>query len=265
MKEMKGLQDKIGIITGGAQGLGRYLTERLAGEGCHLVICDVNEKGAADTKREVESRIDRRIIGVKADVTSEEDVRRMVDTAVHNFARIDFLVSNAGISISGSIHDFDIALWKKTVDVNLFGYFLCAREVSRAMIESKSGSIVQINSRTGKRGSAKNSAYAASKGGGIVLTQSLSQELAKHNIRVNCVCPGPIFESELWQKVLFKDYANRFSLTEEEVKKKYLDEIPLGRECTYEDVADVVVFLISDQSRYMTGQALNITGGTTVW
>ncbi len=262
---MKQLKDKIGIITGAGRGFGKYLTERLSMEGCHLIICDVNEEGINNTKREVEKRTGARIVTVKVDVTSEEDVKNMVDIAVNEFSRIDLLVSNAAISFSGSIHDFDLSLWKKIIKINLFGYFLCVREVSRVMIINRYGSIVQINSRTGKRGSAKNSAYAASKGGGITLTQSLSDELAEYNIRVNCVCPGPIFESDLWQKVLFKDYAKRFNITEEEVRKKYLDEIPLKRECKYEDVANLVVFLLSDDSSYMTGQALNITGGTTVW
>jgi len=133
------------------------------------------------------------------------------------------------------------------------------------MIKNKYGSIVEINSRTGKRGSANNSAYSASKGGGIVLTQSLSAELAPYNIRVNCVCPGPMFESDLWQKVLFEDYSKRLNITPEEVRKKYLSEIPLGRGTSYEDVANLVVFLLSDESDYITGQAINVSGGTTVW
>jgi sorbitol-6-phosphate 2-dehydrogenase len=124
---------------------------------------------------------------------------------------------------------------------------------------------VQINSRTGKRGTAKNSAYAASKGGGIVLTQSLSAELAEHNIRVNSICVGSIFESDLWQDFLFKDYAKRYEITEEQVEQKYLEAIPLKRGCEYQDAANLVVFLLSDRSSYMTGQAINLTGGEVVW
>ncbi len=262
MGELKG---KIALITGAGRGLGKHLTERIAGEGCDLVICDLDQEGIENTKRGVEQQTGARIIALKADITSEEDVKNMVGIAIKELSRIDLLVCNAGLSFSGSIHDIAPALWKQIMDVNLYGYFLCAREVSRVMKKNKYGAIVQINSRTGKRGSAKNSAYAASKGGGIVLTQSLSAELAEFNIRVNCVCPGPMFESDLWQNVLFKDYAKRYGITEEEVKEKYTQEIPLKRGCTYEDVANVVVFLLSDKSSYMTGQAVNITGGSTVW
>lgn len=253
------------MVTGAARGLGKHLAGRLAEEGCHLMICDINESEIEDVKREIEEATDRQVLALKVDVTSEADVSNMVDMAVAKFSRIDFLVSNAAMSFSRSIFDFDIDLWRKMIDVNLVGYFLCAREAARVMKEKKSGSIVQINSRTGKRGSAQNSAYAASKGGGIILTQSLSAELAEFNVRVNCVCPGPMFESDLWQKVLFDDYARRYNMTKEQVKKKYLEEIPLKRGCEYEDVANLVTFLLSDASSYMTGQAINVTGGGTVW
>ena len=207
----------------------------------------------------------RLLVGVSVDVTSEEDVRNMVEAGVKEFSRLDLLVANAAMSFSGSVFDIELDVWRRMLDVNLFGYFLCVREVARVMAKNNYGAIVQINSRTGKRGSAKNSAYSASKGGGIVLTQSLSAELAEFNIRVNCVCPGPMFESDLWQKVLFDDYAKRFNMTREQVKQKYLAEIPQKRACTYQDVANLVVFLLSDKSSHMTGQAINITGGGTVW
>jgi sorbitol-6-phosphate 2-dehydrogenase len=258
-------KDKVCLITGGAQGLGKYLAERLADKGCSIIVCDLNEDVLKVAVDELNPKFEQDIMGIKADVSDEEDVKEMVEKSISRFGKIDFLVSNAALSFSTPIHDIDAKTWKKFLDVNLFGYFLCVREVSKVMIKNNFGSIVQVNSRTGKRGSAKNSAYAASKGGGIVLTQSLSAELAPNNIRVNCVCPGPIFESELWQKVLFKDYSKRFNMTVDELKKKYINEIPLGRETKYEDVANVVTFLLSDKADYLTGQALNVDGGTTVW
>ena len=261
----KRLDDKVAVITGAARGLGKHLAGRLAAEGCHLVLCDIDESEIDNAKREIEGATERQVLAAKVDVTSEPDVSNMVDMAVAKFSRIDFLVSNAAMSFSRSIFDFDLDLWRKMIDVNLVGYFLCAKETAQVMVKQKYGSIVQINSRTGKRGSAKNSAYAASKGGGITLTQSLSAELAEFNVRVNCVCPGPMFESDLWQKVLFDDYARRYNMTKEQVKQKYLQEIPLKRGCEYEDVANLVVFLLSDESSYMTGQAINVTGGGTVW
>jgi len=262
MNELKG---KIGLITGAAMGLGKHLAKRLAAEGCDLVICDIKKEEIESAKEELVREIGARVIALNADVTSEEDVKNMVAAAVKEFSRIDLLVCNAGLSFSGTIHEIELPAWRKIIDVNLYGYFLCVREVSRIMKENKYGAIVQINSRTGKRGSAKNAAYAASKGGGIVLTQSLSAELAEFNIRVNCVCPGPLFESNLWQNVLFKDYSKRYGISEDEVKERYLKEIPLGRGCEYDDVANVVIFLLSDQANYMTGQAVNVTGGATVW
>lgn len=256
---------KVALVTGASRGLGEHLAIRLAQEGCDLVICDLNLNQLQKTKAEVEQRSAASVIAVKADVTSEQDVKEMVDRTVSELSTIDLLVCNAALSFSGTIHDISLSDWRRIVDVNLFGYFLCVREVSRIMIQNNSGAIVQINSRTGKRGTAKNSAYAASKGGGIVLTQSLSAELAEHNIRVNAVCPGSMFDSPLWQEVLFKDYAERYGLTPEQIKEKYLQVVPLNRGCEYEDVANLVVFLLSDKSSYITGQAMNVTGGEVVW
>jgi sorbitol-6-phosphate 2-dehydrogenase len=124
-----------------------------------------------------------------------------------------------------------------------------------------SGAIVQINSKSGKRGSFKNSAYAASKFGGIGLTQSVALEMAEYGVRVNAVCPGNLLESPLWVNSLFKQYARNQGITEEEVRQKYVDQVPMKRGCSYQDVTNVVVFLASDQSNYMTGQAINVTGG----
>ena len=121
--------------------------------------------------------------------------------------------------------------------------------------------IIQINSKSGKKGSYKNSAYAASKFGGIGLTQSLALELAEHHIRVNSICPGNLLDSPLWVNSLYKQYAKKRDITEAEVRQRYIDQVPMKRGCTYDDVTNVVVFLASDQSSYMTGQAINVTGG----
>lgn len=263
MEEFKG---KVALVTGASRGLGKCLAKRLAHEGCHLVICSQGLAEIDEAKNEIQRETGARILAVKADVTSEADLRNMVEAAVAQFSTIDFLVCNAGITGSAEpIHDFDPERWRRIMEVNLYGYFLCVREVSRAMIENGHGTIVQINSRSGKRGTARNSAYAASKGGGIALTQSLSAELAEHGIRVNCICVGSIFESDLWQGFLFKDYARRYGITEEQVREKYLQAIPLKRGCQYEDAANLVCFLLSEKSSYMTGQAINLTGGEVVW
>jgi sorbitol-6-phosphate 2-dehydrogenase len=121
--------------------------------------------------------------------------------------------------------------------------------------------IIQINSKSGKKGSYKNSAYAASKFGGIGLTQSAALELAEYSVRVNAVCPGNMLDSPLWVDSLFKQYARTRGMTEEQVRDYYVNQVPMKRGCSYEDVCNVVTFLASDQSSYMTGQAINVTGG----
>jgi len=141
---------------------------------------------------------------------------------------------------------------------------LCAKHAARVMKPRKSGIIIEINSKSGKKGSFKNSAYAASKFGGIGLTQSIALDLAEDNIRVNAVCPGNLLDSPLWNdgpNSLFKQYARKWGITETEVRQKYIDQVPMKRGCTYDDVCNVVVFLASDQAGYMTGQAINVTGG----
>jgi sorbitol-6-phosphate 2-dehydrogenase len=129
------------------------------------------------------------------------------------------------------------------------------------MMKQRSGVIIQVNSKSGKKGSYKNSAYAASKFGGIGLTQSLALELAEYGVRVNAVCPGNLLDSPLWVVSLYDQYARNQGMTKEQIRQKYVDQVPLGRGCTYDDVNNVIVFLASDSASYMTGQAINVTGG----
>ena len=197
----------------------------------------------------------------QVDVCNVQQVEEMVDFAVEKFGKLDLLVSNAAILIAKSVTDFTPEEWRKMIDVNLVGYFLSARAAARVMKEQKSGNIIQINSKSGKKGSYKNSAYISSKFGGIGLTQSLALELAEYGVRVNAICPGNLLDSPLWVNSLFKQYARNQGISEEEVRQKYLDQVPLGRSCQYEDIANVLVFLASDEASYMTGQAINVTGG----
>ncbi len=252
------LQDRIALVTGGAQGLGQAICLRLAQEGCHLVVADLNEAAAIQTAASI---TDRRSIAIKTDVTDEGQVAAMVNRAVAEFGRLDLLVSNAGILISGEISEFPAEKWRAVMNVNLFGFFLCAKHAARVMKPQKKGVILQINSKSGKKGSFKNSAYAASKFGGIGLTQSIALDLAEEGIRVNAICPGNLLDSPLWVNSLYKQYAKKLDITEAEVRQRYIDQVPMKRGCTYEDVCNVVVFLASDQSSYMTGQAINVTGG----
>jgi len=255
------LKDRVALVTGGAQGLGEALAERLAKEGAHVAIADINAGGAAAVADRLARQYGVKTLAFRMDVTDETEVAACFRRIEEHLGRLDVLVANAGVLISGEVTEFSVPDWRRVIDVNLVGYFICAREAARVMSAQKSGVIIQINSKSGKKGSFRNSAYAASKFGGIGLTQSLALELAPYGVRVNAVCPGNLLDSPLWVDGLYEQYAKRFNLTVEQVRQKYLDQVPLGRGCTYDDVANVVVFLASDESSYMTGQAINVTGG----
>jgi len=256
------LQDRVALVTGGAQGLGQAICQRLAQEGCYVAVADINEEKARETATSLPGG--RKAIAIKVDVTDEASVNNMVERTVQEFGRLDILVANAGILLSDEISEFAAEKWLAVLKVNLYGYFLCAKHASRVMKEQKKGVIIEINSKSGKKGSYKNSAYSASKFGGIGLTQSIALDLADYNVRVNAVCPGNLLDSPLWNEgpnALFKQYAKKWNLTEAEVRHKYIDQVPMKRGCSYEDVCNVVVFLASDLASYMTGQAINVTGG----
>jgi sorbitol-6-phosphate 2-dehydrogenase len=258
------LEDRIAVVTGGAQGLGQALSIRLAQEGAHVLVADVNGASAKTTAAEIVAGGDRKAIALKVDVTDEAQVEGMVARAVQEFGRLDIVVSNAGILIAEEVTEFPAEKWRAVINVNLFGYFLVAKHAAKVMKEQRSGVIIQVNSKSGKKGSYKNSAYAASKFGGIGLTQSIALELAEYGVRVNAVCPGNLLDSPLWNvgpNALFKQYARNQGITEEQVRQKYIDQVPMKRGCTYDDVCNAVVFLASDQASYMTGQAINVTGG----
>jgi len=255
------LEGRAAIVTGGGQGIGAALCRRLAQEGANVLVADMNEETARAVAEELVEKFGVQARACRADVTSEAETEAMAQVAVEAFGRIDILVANAGILFAGAVDELEPAKWRKVIDVNLVGYYLAARAVVPTMRRQRSGVIIQINSKSGKKGSFRNSAYAASKFGGIGLTQSLALELAPEGIRVNAVCPGNLLDSPLWVDSLYEQYAKRLGITKEEVRRKYEEQVPLGRGCTYEDVANVVVFLASDQAGYMTGQALNVTGG----
>lgn len=257
------LTDRIALVTGGGQGLGQAICLRLAKEGCHVIVADMNEATAQETAGMIGGDADnpRRSMALKVDVTDEAQVSGMVDKVVAEFGRLDIVVSNAGILISEELSEFPAEKWRAVMNVNLFGYFLVAKHAARIMKNQQAGTIIQINSKSGKKGSYKNSAYAASKFGGIGFTQSIALELAEDHVRVNAVCPGNLLDSPLWVDSLYKQYAKKWGITEAEVRQRYIDQVPMKRGCTYEDVCNVVVFLASDQSSYMTGQAINVTGG----
>ena len=258
---MKPLQDRIALVTGGGQGLGQAICQRLAVEGAHVVVADLNEAMAVETAGGVAQATGRQTLGLRVDVTQESQVEQMVAQTLEKFGRLDIVVANAGIVIAGELTEFPADKWRTVIEVNLTGYFLTAKYAARPMKEQRSGSIIQINSKSGKKGSYKNAAYSASKFGGIGLTQSLALELAEYSVRVNAVCPGNLLDSPLWVNSLYRQYAERLGISEAEVRQRYIDQVPMKRGCSYDDVCNVVLFLASDQAAYMTGQAINVTGG----
>jgi sorbitol-6-phosphate 2-dehydrogenase len=252
------LQDKCAVVTGAGQGLGAAIVARLVDEGCRVLLADIQEQQVAETAAGLPVG---RALSARCDVTVESDVEALIALADKQLGRLDVFVANAGILISGPLTEFDAARWRKVIEVNLVGQMLCMKHALRVMERQQSGAYVQINSKSGKIGSFCNSAYVASKFGGIGLVQSAALEMAGKGVRVNAVCPGNLLDSPLWVNSLYGQYAKNQGITEEQVRQKYIDKVPMKRGCTYEDVCNVVVFLASDQSSYMTGQAINVTGG----
>lgn len=255
------LKNKAAIVTGAGQGLGEAIARRLAKEGAKVAIVDVDYAHAKKVAGEIKRRYRHKALAIQADVTNGKNVAAMVKEVVKEFGRIDILVSNAGVVKAYDITAFPEEAWRKVIEVNLVGYFLCAKEVAKVMKKQRSGVIIQINSKSGKKGSFRNSAYAASKFGGIGLTQSIALDLAPYGVRVNAVCPGNLLDSPLWVDSLYEQYAKKWGITKKEVRKKYLSQVPLGRGCSYEDIGNVIVFLVGEEANYMTGQAINVTGG----
>jgi sorbitol-6-phosphate 2-dehydrogenase len=222
---------------------------------------DIDESRLSAAAASITESTGAEVIHGRVDVTSEESVTGFIEKTVDRFGRLDIMVCNAGILRAHDIAEFPADDWRRVIDVNLTGAFLCSREAARVMRPRRSGVIIHINSKSGKKGSFRNCAYAASKFGGIGLVQSIALDLAEDNVRVNAVCPGNLLDSPLWVNSLFKQYARTQGISEEEVRRKYVDKVPMKRGCTYDDVCNVVVFLASDESGYMTGQAVNVTGG----
>ena len=246
------------VVTGAAQGIGKGIASRLLREGARVAIMDLNGDGASQAAEEIGDG--KNAFGIQANVTDEDQVAAAMKEAKERLGKIDLLVNNAGVLKSHFIGDFPKTDWDLVLNVNLTGAFLCIKHAAPYMIEQKSGSIVVIGSRSGKKGGLWNHAYVASKFGVIGLVQCVALDLAQHGIRANVICPGNVMETPLWDK-LDKQYAEKLNMTPEQVREHYKKRVPLGRDCRVDDVANLVCFLASDQSSYMTGQAINVTGG----
>lgn len=252
------LDDKIAIVTGAGRGIGEAISVRLAKEGADIVVADINFNNAKRTVEKIKA-IGRRALVVKVDVSKSNDIERMVDLTLEKFGKIDILCNNAGITIINSVVDFKEEQWDRMLNINLKGVFLCSRAVAKIMIKQKSGKIINTSSDSGKTGYALFASYNASKFGVIGFTQGLAKELAPYGITVNAVCPG-IVKTKMWDYV-DEELGKRWGLPKGEALKMHIKQIPLGRLETPGDVAGVVAFLASKDADYMTGQAINVTGG----
>jgi NAD(P)-dependent dehydrogenase (short-subunit alcohol dehydrogenase family) len=243
------LSGQVALVTGAAQGIGEAIALALAAEGADLVVNDVTETGAEAAAAKVRARGGRALAWV-ADVASGPAVEAMVEAAVHELGHLDILVNNAGIAQRLMTEDISEADWRRVIDVNLTGVFLCSRAALRVMKPRGRGHIVNVASVAGKRISMHGAAhYTAAKAGVIALTRHLAYELGPYGIRVNAICPGET-TTPLIERI--GDPAAR------EASRRL---IPLGRPGTPQDQADAVVMLLSDRARYVTGVALDVDGG----
>jgi len=252
------LQNKVAIVTGAGRGIGEGIALRLAKESAHVAVCDINLESAKATAQKIKS-LGRRSLAVQADVSKSADVKRMVDEVMQEFGRIDILVNNAGITLVNPVVEFSEEDWDRLININLKGVFLCSKEVAKIMVKQKSGRIINISSDSGKTGYALFAPYNASKFGVIGFTQGLAKELAPHGVTVNAVCPG-IIGTKMWE-YLDEELGKRWNLPKGEALMMHIKQIPLGRLGNPEDVAKVVAFLASSDADYVTGEAVNVTGG----
>jgi 3-oxoacyl-[acyl-carrier protein] reductase len=247
------LKDKVALITGGSRGIGAATALRFAENGAHLAISYLTREAEA-LKVVAEARsLGRRAIAIQADVSSLADVRSLFDRTLDEFGRIDIVVANAGIWTGGEVEALDEQTWQRTIDVNLKGVYLCCQLGAQRMKPQQSGSIITVSSTAGQRGEAFHSHYAASKGGIISFTKSLASELGPFGINVNCVAPGWV-DTDM----------SAGPLRDRRGLERIVQDIPLRRVATADDVAGPILFLASDLARHVTGEVVNVNGGAVL-
>ena len=247
------LNGKVALITGASRGIGAATAMRFAECGAHLALNYFRREAEAAHVAARARSCGIRAIAIQGDVSLFDDVRALFERTLDEFGRVDIVVANAGIWTADAVDELDENKWRQTIDVNLKGVYTCCHFAAKLMKPQGSGCIVTVSSTAGQRGEAFHSHYAASKGGIISLTKSLASELGPHGINVNCVAPGWV-DTEMSAEPLRK----RHELD------KIVQGIPLRRVATADDVAGPILFLASDLARHITGEVINVNGGSVL-
>lgn len=248
------LDQKVSIVTGAGRGIGRGIAEKLASEGAIVVVTDVDEQSAVNTAKELEGGEVRGHLGLRVDVTDRQSVAAMVATVTEQFGRIDVLVNNAGWDKVGPFVDSDEADWDRVIAINLYGVLNTSKAVLPIMAAQGHGHVVNLGSDAGRVGSSGEAVYSAAKGGVIAFTKAVAREMARSQINVNVICPGPT-DTPLFASIGGDNPKLRDALTR---------AIPLRRLADPSDLANAVAFFASDEASYITGQTVSVSGGLTM-
>jgi NAD(P)-dependent dehydrogenase (short-subunit alcohol dehydrogenase family) len=253
------LEGRVAIVTGASKGIGRALSLRFAREGA-AVVCAAR---SADLVKETAAQVKAaggRALAVVCDAAKEDDVRRLVAAGVKEFGKIDTLVNNAGDSgVTKPVQDYSMEDWRYTIDSCLTSSYLCTRFVVPEMIKGGGGAIVNISSGAGRRGLPFRIGYCSAKAGQVGMTYGMALELAPHNIRVNCVAPGAV-EGDRIDRVI-AGQAQARGITVDDVRKAFVERMPLKRMVSADDIVDATVFFASDMARSISGQVLAVNAG----
>jgi len=255
------LQDQVAVVTGGGSGIGAEICRTFAAEGAAVGVADISLESAEEVAEQIR-RTGGQALALACDVTERELVEEMADTVERALGPLAIWVNNAAVSHILPFLECTEQIWDRTLATNLKGMFLGCQAAIRRMLPRRQGVILNMSSQSGKVGSSHYAAYCASKFGVIGLTQSLAVEFAADGMRVNAICPGVVFTG-MWEGQL-EDYARKQGLRPDEVRRYLESKIPLGRLGTTQDVARTAVFLASDAARYITGQAVNVSGGAVM-
>lgn len=254
----EGMEGSVIVITGGGSGMGAAMAKDFAERGAGIAILDLDEargSAVADSITDANGKA----VYKKVDVTNKQEVQRAADEAEQELGSITSWINSAGVSKMVPFLKSSEELWDLTINVNLKATFLCCQVAVEKMLEHGGGTILNMSSLSGKKASAWQTIYCASKFGVQGLTQSIAKEFADRNIRVNSICPGIVY-TEMWEKLKY-EYAQKKSIDPEEVMPYFKKNIPMHRLVDLQDVINAAVFLLTDNSGYLTGQSINLTGG----